>query len=138
MIHIDEYCVNNNIKRWWAFQLIKRGELPSITIKNKTYILQEITHTSIIPTECKTRWNLLISKAISLQSNLYGAAPADQILIKEEIKQIVNRIIRERESLDLKGITIRGYDYKSLRRKITIKKTINPDILAKFSALLNP
>lgn len=155
MTHIEDYCAVNNITRRTCERYIASGEVKATKLQGRTYILdndlQNLQKPST-PTEVphhKARWDLLINKAAHLYQKLQTCGnpgsvgiignptgtltASEQFELKEQIKSIQNQILKEKEALELKGIIISGYDYKSLRRKITTGKVQRQTRADKFS-----
>lgn len=108
MKSITEYCAEKGMSRRNVQRWIGKGKVKSCKIGGKVYIIeQEDTSQPITDrTEgVKERWDTMIKRAIRLHK---------EDASNPEIRMLTDRIVRENEALKM-----RGYDYKSLRRKIT-------------------
>ena len=107
---INEYAQEKRVTRRCVELWIKAGKITSTKIGGKVYIIddkefEENKDEVIIKDDVKERWDAMLNRAIKLFK---------QNTTHPEIKAITDKIIKENEKLKL-----RGYDYKSLRRKIT-------------------
>lgn len=123
---IEEYCERNNISRRHVFRKISQGDLKTTKIEGKHFILNSGTKkdSSIDISVIKKDWDNTIASCISLQEQLSQTIPeSDREAIKERIKFELRKLLEQKEFVEKEfDVKISGYDYKSLRRKITKKK----------------
>lgn len=127
MIHINEYAAKMNVTRRWVEIQIQRGLLQALKQDNKLYIVSLPDDTSTPDTfnleALKKMWDSEIEKCINLNDLLATASPADAKDIRAKIITTQNKIQQQVENAELRlNIKLKGYSYKSIRRKITSKK----------------
>ncbi|MDI6804643.1 MAG: hypothetical protein QME58_12500 [Bacteroidota bacterium] len=112
MTPIQDYIKNSKFGRAWIYEKINRGELYSLNINNRTYIIE--------PDEAKTITLNADQRAVLVES------------IKSELDDLILAVARtlegkaatikfiqhKAERWQLLGVELRGYDHKSVYRKL--------------------
>jgi len=130
MIHIQEYAKLCRKSRRTIERQIRKGQL-LVVKKLKTYIVEpdKIAEEQKIKEALKHNWDQAIQKCIHLFSKIKDVSSANAAL-----RNIINHIIKQKEEFEYKyNTSIRGYSYKSIRRKITSGKVTRSTRADKFS-----
>ncbi len=110
MIHIEEYIQQSNLSRRTIERYIQAGELLSIKLNGKTFILKD---DQLAGLKAKSRKQIISS--VKDQLNVMLTEAHNNPALKSETIKNIEKVIL---SWSLHNIIIKGYDKKSCYRKI--------------------
>ncbi len=115
MIHIEDYIQQSNESRRTLYRRIQSGELPTTKIGGRTYIITDETKQAAQSSIKKNLKKNIKEIKQQLDDIIIYEGPKDKTATVKKIEQIVSY-------WQSQGTTIKGYNAKSIYRKITLGK----------------